>query len=79
MQILYFLTAIAITFFLWVTLMFILSGVAEFIKGMRSNKEALVAHGLKTIVMWLLIGLAGLYAGLSLMGYIFSYTIGDFL
>ena len=79
MQILYFLTAIAITFFLWVTLIYILSGIVEFIKGMRSNKETLVAYGLKTMVMWLLIGIAGLYVGLFLMRQIFSYMIRDFL
>jgi hypothetical protein len=79
MQILIFITAIAITFFLWVTLMYILSGIAEFIKGMRTNKEALVAHGLKTIVVWLLIGIAGLYVSVFVMGHLFWYKMGDLL
>jgi hypothetical protein len=74
MQIVYFFTAIAITFFLWVTLMYILSGIGEFISGMRSNKEALVAHGIQRVVVWLLIGAVGLYIGMRLFVHVRSLS-----
>lgn len=79
MILLLFWISIALAILLWIALTYVLSGITELVSGMRNDKEALVTHGVKRIIIWLLIGITALYAGGLLVVHILFATINQSL